>query len=355
MGASTWLAEKGPLLVVACGSVLLTLVFFEVGLRILDSGGESGAANPLVDLFVETDAPGVVYEHAPDASVTFPATTSAAGSNPAWHVTTDENGLRRNGAVSEVASELRGICLGDSVMFGIGLNDEDTIPARLGVEVSEKLGRRFECLNFGVSNYTTVQEVNSFRHKDGLAYQPVIVVLGIFTNDFKTELGRIRVDGGGTALIDPDAAGWIGGFWSSLRLADLIGAAGAALTDMLRGLGLKPPASGKPLRPAQTAAVYGALDELRALLAGSAVPLVIVSFPRAWQLGASDRETATERQRAVKEYCDRHGLVCLDLLDDLYGQTIEAYFRPGDDGHPHARAAQRVAEIIADRVADILR
>jgi hypothetical protein len=84
------------------------------------------------------------------------------------------------------------------------------------------------------------------------------------------------------------------------------------------------------------------------------IPLVLLLFPRDWQLGAPDREAASERQRASLAYCRLHGLRCVDLLDRFWGHPIDDYFRPGDDSHPHAEAARTSAALLADAVIDAL-
>lgn len=236
-------------------------------------------------------------------------------------------------------------------MFGVGLDDDTTIPAQLSRIVSHRLGRSFDCVNFGVPNYNAIQEVAFFRHKRGLAYDPNIVVLGIYTNDFKSRPGVVGVLAGQKHLLTEAAAGGPAGWLSRLRLWSLSAAAALAVRDWLRELGLYPPANGKPLKPAETAAVTGSLDGLRGLLEPRDIPLVIVLFPRDWQLNAPDREQATERQRVVLDYCVEHGVTCVDVLDRFYGRAIGEYFRPGDDSHPHARAARAVSEMLAPAVA----
>jgi len=348
-----WLAT----LLLAVASIGLTLVVFEIALRTLPIGPSAAPhpdAGPIGRLFTRSADPQLGFEHARNVHVHFPPHPVGERATPAWDVWIDANGLRRNGRGDPLASELRGICLGDSTMFGAGLNDDETIPAQLGAIVSQRLGRSFECLNLGVSNYTTAQEVTLFRHVQALRFDPSVVVLGIFTNDFKVESGRIEVREGETQLLSSDAPAALENPLESLRVVRLAAVGTLAFRDWLRRIGLYPPANGKPLRPEEIAAVYGALDELRAMLEPRGIPLVILLFPRDWQLGARDREAATERQRASLAYCRLHQLRCVDLLDRFWGHPIDDYFRPGDDSHPHAEAARISAGLLADAVVDAL-
>ncbi len=343
-------------LLLAVASVGVTLVAFEVGLRALPIGAFSAPppAGPIAQLFVRSDNPELGFEHARGVQVRFPPHRVGDRSTPAWEVRIDAHGLRQNGRGDPLASQLRGICLGDSTMFGAGLDDAETIPAQLGPLVSKRLGRSFECLNLGVSNYTVRQEVALFRHVDALRFDPSLVVLGIYTNDFTRPMGRIDGVEGETRLVSPDAPAGLARSLESLRLTRVATAATLAVRDRLRRIGLYPQANSKPLRPEQIEAVYGALDELRALLAPRRIPLVLLLFPRDWQLGARDREAATERQRTVLAYCRQHDLRCVDLLDHFWGRPIDDYFRPGDDSHPHAEAARTSAALLADAVVEAL-
>lgn len=348
-----WLAT----VLLALGSVALTLAVFEIALRTLPIGASAAPhpdAGPIAQLFTRSANPALGYEHARDVHVRFPPHAVGDRATQPWEVRIDANGVRRNGRGDPLASELRGICLGDSTMFGAGLNDGETIPAQLSAIVSQRLGRSFECLNLGVSNYTTVQEVALFRHVDALRFDPSVVVLGIFTNDFKVETGRIEVRDGETQLISPDEPAALERSSESLRVVRLVAVGTLAFRDWMRRIGLYPQANGKPLKPREVAAVYGALDELRAMLEPRGIPLVILLFPRDWQLGARDREAATERQRASLAYCREHQLRCIDLLDRFWGHPVDDYFRPGDDSHPHAEAARISATLLADAVVDAL-
>jgi hypothetical protein len=119
MRSVTSLAERSSSLGLAIGSVLLSLVIAEAAMRVFGRNGRNTAANVMADLYVASSDERIVYEHAPLARVTFPESISAAGSNPAWRVSTNQEGLRRNTEEAGADPELRGICLGDSIMGNV--------------------------------------------------------------------------------------------------------------------------------------------------------------------------------------------------------------------------------------------
>ncbi len=332
-------------------SIVFALTVVEVCLRVLNRFDPApDQPNPAAQIYAFSDNEEIGFEHIPNARTTFPA----AHGNPAWRVSIDANGIRRNGKAAGSVAEIRGICIGDSIVFGAGLNDHQTIPAQLSDVVSRQLGRRFECLNFGVSNYTTAQEAAYFRHKRGLSYDPKIVVLGLYTNDFKTRLGSKSVLGERSVLLSPDAPVGLALTLSRSRVGAIFGSAVLMIRDHLREYGLYPRANEKPLRQGQIDSVNRALDQLRADLEADDIPLLIVLFPRGWQLGAPDQIAASPRQQWVKGYCERNQIVCLDLLDHYFGQPVDSYFRNGDDSHPHVRAAMSISALIAAEVVQIL-
>jgi lysophospholipase L1-like esterase len=344
------LAIVGNLLIAAI-SIAFALAVVEVALRITNQFGPvADGKNQDVRLFALSDNEDLIFEHVPNVRLKFPASRG----NPEWQASTDANALRRNGKASNSAAEIRGICVGDSIMFGAGLSDPETIPARLSAIVSDEIGRPFECLNFGVSNYTTAQEAAYFRHKQGLRYEPKIVVLGLYTNDFKTGLGSINLAEGRAELLSPDAPAWPIVALSRLRVGSMLGSAVTKVNDRLREHGLRPRANEKPLKPEQIASVERALDQLRGDLEADGIPLLIVLFPRDWQLGEPDQVTASPRQQWAKGYCKRNQIVCIDILDHYFGMPIESYFRSGDNTHPHAKAANVIAERVAVDVVRIL-
>lgn len=100
-------------------------------------------------------------------------------------VTTNRQGFRgRDWETEKAPDAVRVALLGDSLVFGQGVNDEETIGAQLEEILNDqaKSGVRFEVLNFGVSGYDTGHEIQVLKHY-ALQFHPDIVLLHFFLND----------------------------------------------------------------------------------------------------------------------------------------------------------------------------
>jgi lysophospholipase L1-like esterase len=75
-------------------------------------------------------------------------------------------------------SKTRVLVLGDSYVWGFGVQDHETFAQEI-----ERLCPQIETVNFGVSGYGTDQELLLFRDK-GQAYHPDIVILVLSGNDY---------------------------------------------------------------------------------------------------------------------------------------------------------------------------
>ncbi len=83
------------------------------------------------------------------------------------------------------SGKTRILFLGDSYAFGLGVNEEETIPSHLErILISE--GKKVEVLNAGVPGYHTGQEI-AFLKTDGLALSPDMVLLLFYLNDITSE------------------------------------------------------------------------------------------------------------------------------------------------------------------------
>jgi len=85
---------------------------------------------------------------------------------------------------------LRILCLGDSWMYGFGVDQDASIPARLQALLEEKRGRgKVEVINGGVFGYGPSQGVSTLQ--EGLRLRPRIVLVGLFHN-MNAQLSTLR-------------------------------------------------------------------------------------------------------------------------------------------------------------------
>jgi lysophospholipase L1-like esterase len=115
-----------------------------------------------------------VYELIPDLDVVF--------LNAELH--TSAQGFRGPALAPEKRSgEVRVLGLGDSVMFGWGVDYVDSYLARLDRRLArERPERLWGVLNTAVPGYNTVMEVETLKEK-GLSYSPDLVLLNVVGND----------------------------------------------------------------------------------------------------------------------------------------------------------------------------
>ena len=74
--------------------------------------------------------------------------------------------------------------LGDSMVFGPGVNDDETFGALLERRLNAQAtaGRRYEVLNFGVPGYDTGHELQVLKHY-AIKFKPDLVLLNFYLND----------------------------------------------------------------------------------------------------------------------------------------------------------------------------
>lgn len=132
-----------------------------------------GATVTLGSLIRAARNPRVVYELRPDLDVVY------AGAR----VTTDAEGFRQGPPTSGQAGVFRIIGIGDSVMFGQGVNDDEPYLAELGRLLNEWSPMRpVEIINTAAPGYNTAMEVAMLEDK-GLRHQPDLVLIGLVEND----------------------------------------------------------------------------------------------------------------------------------------------------------------------------
>lgn len=182
--------KKGNLLL-ALGTTLVCLLILEIGTRgmahlenrgVLDGGLGDGVEIPaegpvelghIIRLSTHHD---IVYELKPDLAVTFRGAS----------VTTDRRGFRVTPSAHDDPSAVAPphlVGLGDSFMFGYGVDDDQTYLAGLQsmLDAGEG-GPAYRVVNTAVPGYNTVMEVETLRRR-ALDLDPEVVVIEFVEND----------------------------------------------------------------------------------------------------------------------------------------------------------------------------
>jgi hypothetical protein len=120
--------------------------------------------------------------------------TSADGS---WEFVTNKRGFRdrRDFSYAKPAGMLRILSLGDSHTQGYEVRQDFTFTAVAERYLAAR-GVKAQGINAGVSGFSNAEEL-AFLENEGYRYQPDVVVLGFFGNDFEDNLkaGLFALDG----------------------------------------------------------------------------------------------------------------------------------------------------------------
>ncbi|MBF0291030.1 MAG: SGNH/GDSL hydrolase family protein [Nitrospinae bacterium] len=120
----------------------------------------------------------------PDPDIPYVLKPNLRGFFAGHPLNTNSFGMRGDDtALEKPANTIRILGLGDSVMFGWGLDYEDSIMPVLARKLHEKLGVNVEALNTSVPSYNTHVEAEVYR-RIGRKFKPDIVVLLFVGNDF---------------------------------------------------------------------------------------------------------------------------------------------------------------------------
>lgn len=256
---------------------------------------------------------------------------------------------------------LRVLCLGDSVVFGQGVGEDEALSAVLARRLAAERGRPVEALNAGVQGYDTVAEA-AYLAGPGLALRPGAVVVGMSLNDYDPApvydatgvLARRPPDERPPSLLARSEflllLRWLRA-WSRGQLLTQMMARAAAEphpgADAGTAAALDRLVASDHLRfyanpdPVLWARLRRALERLRDTAARAALPLVVAIFPESYQMEATPD---LEPQRRLGALCAELGLRCLDL-EPAFRAAGGALFQ--DAQHPNARGLAIAAEAIA--------
>ena len=251
-------------------------------------------------------------------------------------------------ALTKPEGTFRVLVLGDSIIMGSGLSEQDTFPALLQQELADRFpGRRFEVINAGVSGYGLPEEYTVLK-EDGLRLEPDLVVLGFCLNDVP---GTVFAD-----HINPRRDGSFPGkqfLLTHLALARLF-------QERYNRIGLKndflgladwltaQPGSSVDLRvQAGWEAYRQQLQPLLQLCREHRIHFLFVAFPHQAQF--EDRKQEFRPQRQLARLAREMEFELLDPAPD-FRPVLDQVYVFGDPVHPSGFGHRLIARRIADYI-----
>lgn len=257
----------------------------------------------------------------------------------------------------------RVLMLGDSVAFGMGV-DEDAMPSTVVErELNAAGGTPYEVINAGVPGFDAVASVR-FLETTGLAFRPQTVVLCASLNDFDPTPAYSPL---GVLTRNPEgdyAPGLLDRSEFALLLRWLLSYARGTLQFQLQerleqmhqdarrlghtGAGFARAVAQSHLRfyrdpePALWARLAGAYQALGRIASEHRVRVMVAIFPEQYQLAAPDQDLLP--QQRLLELCRQANLYCLDLQPGLAAGGGELF---ADVQHPNAHGYAAAGTAIA--------
>lgn len=184
-------------------SILISLIAFAIFFMVLefffwvfeDNSDEEILAETFKkysDLYKVSENKDVSFELKSNVNLTL---NSIKGDFYTMDILTNSQGLREEKEIpfEKSPEKFRIIGLGDSIMFGASVNNDETFLKNL-----EKRNENIETINFGVGSSNPRHEYYFLKHKNAANYSPDLLLLSITYNDFDN---RVRI-------FDPEIGNW---------------------------------------------------------------------------------------------------------------------------------------------------
>jgi lysophospholipase L1-like esterase len=185
----------------------------------------------------------------------------------------DQYGLRAG--VSPAGRKII-LCLGDSITYGYGVNDENTYPMRLQVALDKKDPGKFAVLNGGVDAYPIWFMHQKFLYLWNRGIRPDLVIVGYSMNE--GWLGQLATADSATKAQFKERVRWKN-YVRKLALYNVVVENWArSYYDRVKGL-MVPGTHSMTLKPQDIAASYeGELNGFAADLRSRHIPVIFVLF-----------------------------------------------------------------------------
>lgn len=312
---------------------LLSLVFavgvFEVACRtIVDTGMHYHLEMWKYAVFLK--------EVAPDPAIGHQHKANSQARLMGVDVSINALGMRDSEVPTEAPGKARVLMLGDSITFGWGVPQAETVAARLGPRLSELSGEPVEVLNSGVGNYNTSMEVAWFE-RNGLDLNPDVVVLNVFINDAEPTPRQ-------------DAVPW----WDKILYSRVIlfGALDTVVRTALGGPDWKTYYRELYLPQAEGwAAMQQAIARLADLCRERNIKLVIVDYPELRELSPYPFADVSDKIAAQAKAV---GAPYIPLLPAVATQAPSDLWVTVPDPHPNSLASGLFTDYLAPRLVPLM-
>jgi len=320
-------------LVCAC-----TLALFEIGSRLFVSHEDDLVRKEHEDLIRVLGLPGMIDLFDPDPDLFWKLKpnldseriSGTIGRYPVtFEVSTNEIGLRSR-PIPREKREFRVLVLGNSCAFGIGVDDEETWPARLEEMLRRSTGGDVLVMNASVPGYSSYQG-KCFLETRGFALRPDLVIASFGFNDASEWSSRSDMQ-----VARALAAGRSGGPLAASR-------AYLVLRKVVAGVRATETTENTKKRPRLSPREFDrALVEIRDLCAERNVPVLFLIWPFRKQMEEKN-DALLAYQRIVAEVGERERVPLIDLVGPFLEAEGDLFV---DNLHANAAGCRVAAEAI---------
>ncbi len=244
-----------------------------------------------------------------------PNTTHYAYHHP---VRVNNLGLRGADIGDKQTEEVRILALGDSMIYGQGIADDQTLPVHLQTRLQDTttdVGQTFTVVNGGLRSYSTNQELGLLKEL-GPTIRPDVVIIFWYWNDLMEHSiaehhHRFTLTGPVAFDTKSKLEGWTLTKW---RIAQVLRRSALLMWLHDAAGALK----SQPITPAQGNAALvrldGYLNQFNQLADQHGFKLFLAVIPDPNSL--KDEHPATDYTLLVQAMAQKHGIPSLDLFDD---------------------------------------
>lgn len=256
---------------------------------------------------------------------------------------TDSRGLRGPELpLARASGRVRVAVVGDSVVWGYGIPEEDSISAWLE-RLSTKSGPGFEAWNLGVTAYNTYNEKAKFARLAPLLRPDVTIVVVLF-NDLHPGAQHFRITSVRT-LSDSRLRPPYPDEWRPILEKSAL--FHAAILAYWRAA----PPQRDAFDLANLPGIIGQLDAIRTSAEEVGSALIVAAMPSAWPEAARFARLSD----GLRQFCESREVPFVDLSSIFGSPARREYLLPADPVHPTAQATRLIAEALLPIVNETLK